>query len=89
MQRDDAHLVLDAVNFVILRVHRTDKHVVGDVIQVSAELEPRASHGDVVSRTLALCLTETNKITVKKKDRGWERECGGTGRRGDGREERH
>ena len=51
-------LVLDGVDLVVLRVHGTDEHVVGDVVQVSAELEPRASHADVVSCALALRLDQ-------------------------------
>lgn len=49
-------LVLHVVDLVVLRVDGADEHVVGDVVQVAAELEPRAGHRDVVRRALALCL---------------------------------
>lgn len=49
-------LVLDLVDGVVLDVDRTDQQVVGDVVQVSAELQPRSGGADVVSGALSLHL---------------------------------
>lgn len=51
-------VVLDLVGLSVCTVDGTDKHVVGDVVKMSTVLEPRASHGDVVSGGLALALEE-------------------------------
>ena len=50
------HVVLDFVDFVVLRVDGSDEHVVGDVLQVAAELQPGAGRRDVIRRALALHL---------------------------------
>mmetsp|Transcript_27704 Transcript_27704/g.65797 ORF Transcript_27704/g.65797 Transcript_27704/m.65797 type:complete len:230 (+) Transcript_27704:345-1034(+) len=55
-------LVLDLVHLVVLRVHRADQHIVGDVVEVSAVLEPGARHGDVVGGALALGLDQHERI---------------------------
>ena len=52
-------LVLDAVDAVVVDVDGADKHVVGDVIQVTAELEPGPGGADVVRGALALHLEES------------------------------
>lgn len=49
-------VVLDLVDGIILTVDGTDQHVVGDVIQVAAELQPRSCSTDVVSGAFALHL---------------------------------
>lgn len=49
-------VVLDLVHGVVLVVDRADQHVVGDVVQVTAELEPRPGGADVVRRALSLHL---------------------------------
>lgn len=49
-------LVLDLVDGIILNVDRPDQHVVGDVVQVAAELQPGAGGADVVRGALALHL---------------------------------
>ena len=49
--------VLDFVDAVVLTVDSADQHVVGDVVQVTAELEPGAGGTDVVSSALAFHLT--------------------------------
>jgi hypothetical protein len=40
--------VVDLVGLTVLGVNGTDQHVVGDVVKVTAVLEPGAGHGDVV-----------------------------------------
>lgn len=73
--------VLDLVGLVVSLVDGTDKHVVGDVVQVttvpvnsvsnrcflrrpriSSLLQPRTSHGDVVSGSLALGLDQDRDV---------------------------
>mmetsp|Transcript_36260 Transcript_36260/g.102163 ORF Transcript_36260/g.102163 Transcript_36260/m.102163 type:complete len:601 (-) Transcript_36260:497-2299(-) len=51
-------LVLHAVGLVVLVVDGSDQHVVGDVVEVAAVLQPRARHADVVRGRLALGLDE-------------------------------
>eukprot|EP00053_Salpingoeca_punica_P020385 m.211399 g.211399 ORF g.211399 m.211399 type:complete len:843 (+) comp18318_c0_seq1:197-2725(+) len=50
--------VEDRVGLAVGLVDGADQHVVADVVQVAAELEPRAGHADVVGRALALGLDE-------------------------------
>ena len=50
--------VLNVVGLAVLSVDGTDEHVVADVLQVATVLQPRSSHGDVVSGALALGLDE-------------------------------
>jgi len=57
-----SQLVLDRVDGEVLRVEGTDQHVVGDVVQVTTELEPGTSHGDVISRALALDLDQDGHV---------------------------
>jgi hypothetical protein len=58
----------------------TDEHVVADVVQVSTVLQPRPSHGDVVSGALALGLDEDGSImdviTWGGGGAGWQGEGG-------------
>lgn len=54
--------VLDLVGFTVLLVDGTDQHVVGDVVQVAAVLQPGTSHGDVIGSGLALALDEDGQI---------------------------
>jgi len=56
-------LVLDAVDAVVVDVDGADQHVVGDVVEVTAELEPGPGGADVVRRALALHL-EGSKVTL-------------------------
>lgn len=55
-------VVLDLVGLTVLLVGGTDQHVVGDVVQVATVLQPRASHGDVVSGGLALALDQNGDV---------------------------
>ena len=50
--------VLDLVGLTVLSVDGTDQHVVRDVVKVTTVLEPWASHGDVISSSLALALDQ-------------------------------
>jgi hypothetical protein len=56
-------VVLDLVGLTVLSVGSTDQHVVGDVVQVATVLQPRASHGDVVSGGLALALDQDGDVS--------------------------
>lgn len=49
-------VVLHLVNRIVLAVDRTDQHVVGDVIQMTTELQPRPGSADVVCGAFALHL---------------------------------
>jgi hypothetical protein len=55
-------VVLDLVGLAVLLVDGTNQHVVGDVVQVATVLQPRTSHGDVVSGGLALALDEDRQV---------------------------
>lgn len=55
-------VVLDLVGLAVLLVDGTDQHVVGDVVQVTAVLQPGTSHGDVVSGGLTLALDENRQV---------------------------
>ena len=57
-----ADLVLDAVDLLVLNVESADEHVVGDVVQVAAVLQPGACHADVVRRALALHLDKNQGV---------------------------
>jgi hypothetical protein len=59
--------VLDRVGLAVGGVDGTDQHVVADVVQVTAELEPRASHGNVVCGALALDLRHQGKLSFETK----------------------
>lgn len=50
------HVVLDLVDSVVLAVDCTNQHVVGDVVQMTAELQPRSCSADVVCGAFALYL---------------------------------
>lgn len=50
------HVVLDLVDGIVLTVDCTDQHVVGDVVQMTTELQPRSRSTDVVRGTFALYL---------------------------------
>lgn len=54
--------VADLVGLAVVRVDGTDQHVVGDVVKVTAVLEPGTGHGDVVGGGLALGLDQDGKI---------------------------
>ena len=49
-------VILDLVYGIVLTVDCTDQHVVGDVIQVTTELQPWSSSTDVVCGAFALHL---------------------------------
>lgn len=49
-------VVLELVDAVVLAVDGADQHVVGDVVQVTAELEPGPCGADVVGGALPLHL---------------------------------
>lgn len=51
-------LVLDLVGLAVGLVDGTDKHVVRNVVQVTTVLQPRTSHRDVISGSLALSLDQ-------------------------------
>lgn len=61
-----------AAHLAVLRVDGADEHVVGDVVQVAAVLEPGARHGDVVGGALALGLDQHQRVL-----------CGGGGGAGE------
>jgi len=50
--------VPNLVGLAVLSVDGTDQHVVRDVVEVSTVLQPRTSHGNVVSSGLALALDQ-------------------------------
>lgn len=50
--------VADVVHLLVLGVETGDQEVVGDVVEVTSELEPWASSGDVISGALAFDLDE-------------------------------
>mmetsp|Transcript_9808 Transcript_9808/g.26682 ORF Transcript_9808/g.26682 Transcript_9808/m.26682 type:complete len:346 (-) Transcript_9808:1065-2102(-) len=54
--------VFDTVGRAVLLVQCSDEHVVGDVVQVSAELQPGSGHGDVVGGALALGLDQDQGV---------------------------
>lgn len=49
-------VILDLVDSIVLAVDRTDQHVVGNVIEVTAELQPRSCGTDVVCGAFSLHL---------------------------------
>ena len=54
-----AHNILDAVHFSILRVGGGDQEVVGDIVEMTTELEPGSSGGDVIGRTFTFHLQDS------------------------------
>jgi len=54
--------VLDLVGLTVGLVDSSNKHVVGDVVQVTTVLEPGASHGDVIGGGLALGLDQDREV---------------------------
>lgn len=74
-------VVLDLVDGIILAVDGADEHVVGDVVQVAAELQPRSSSTDVVCGAFAFDLWRQRDVTtgfflntatgLKKTERDW------------------
>lgn len=54
-------VVFDLVDGIVLAVDGTDQHVVGDVVQVTAELQPRPGSADVVCGAFALHLQRRHK----------------------------
>lgn len=58
-------LVLDLVDLLVLGVDGADQHVVGDVLEVAAELEPGSGGGDVVGGALALHLDQHAHVLVR------------------------
>lgn len=54
-------VVFDLVDGIVLAVDGTDQHVVGDVVQVTAELQPRPGSADVVRGAFALHLQTRHK----------------------------
>lgn len=57
-----ADRVLDLVGLAVLSIDGTDKHVVGDVVQMSTVLQPGTGHGDVVSSGLSEALDKNGEI---------------------------
>ena len=55
-------LIQDTVGLSIEGIDRPHQHVVRDVLQVSAETQPRSRHGDMVGGTFALGLDEQRHI---------------------------
>jgi hypothetical protein len=49
-------LVLDFVDLVVFSVDCSDEHVVGDVLEVTTELQPRTGSRNVVGGALSLNL---------------------------------
>jgi hypothetical protein len=54
--------VVDLVGLTVLGVDGTDQHVVGDVVKVTAVLEPGTGHGDVVGGGLAVGLEQDGEV---------------------------
>ena len=54
--------VVDLVGLTVLGVDGTDQHVVGDVVEVTAVLEPGTGHGDVVGGGLAVGLKQDGEV---------------------------
>jgi hypothetical protein len=54
--------VVDLVGLAVLGVDGTDQHVVGDVVKVTAVLEPGTGHGDVVGGGLAVGLEQDGEV---------------------------
>jgi len=54
----------DRVHFSVLTVNCRDQEVVGDVVEVTSELEPRSGGGDVICRALSFHLDEQLKVVV-------------------------
>ena len=54
--------VVDLVGLAVLGVDGTDQHVVGDVVEVTAVLEPGTGHGDVVGGGLAVGLKQDGEV---------------------------
>lgn len=61
--------VLDLVDAIIVNVDCTDEHVVGDVVQVAAELQPGPGSTDVVSGALPLHLQRRREREGNAEDR--------------------
>lgn len=57
-----SQLVLDLVHFVVLSIGGADEHVVGDVVQVTAILQPRAGGGDVIGCALSFDLDQDGHL---------------------------
>ena len=57
-------VVLDLVDGIVLAVDGTNQHVVGDVVQVAAELQPRSSSTDVICGAFALHLQKQKKLEL-------------------------
>lgn len=57
-------VVLDLVDGIVLAVHGADEHVVGDVVQVAAELQPRSGSTDVVCGAFAFHLWRQRGVTT-------------------------
>lgn len=54
--------ILDLVRLAVGGIGGTNKHVVGDVVQMATVLQPRASHRDVIGGRLALSLDENRDV---------------------------
>ena len=54
--------VLYIVSLSVFSVDSTNEHVVGNVVKVATELEPRASHRDVISCALALLVRSNSSM---------------------------
>src|SRR6185312_4524252 len=47
-------LILDVIGVIVEKIDGTDQHVVGDIVEMTAEFQPRTRHGDMIGGTLAL-----------------------------------
>ena len=55
-------LVFHLVALTIESIHGTHQEVVGDILQMTTELQPRTCHRDMVCCTLTLCLDQQRHI---------------------------
>lgn len=62
-------LVLDLVDRIVLNVDCTNQHVVGDVVQVTTEFQPRPGGTDVVGGALSLHLQQQRKGVGDREDK--------------------
>ena len=51
-------LIFDTVGLAIEGIYCPDEHIIGDIVQVPTEAQPRPCHGDMVGSTFALCFDE-------------------------------
>ena len=51
-------LILDTIGLAIESIHCPDEHIIGNIVQVSTEAQPRPCHGYMVGGTFALCFDQ-------------------------------